>query len=182
MKKLMAAKSSVMFLIACFVIAVFLALKSSSAVLATEIDPQQVCLRECNATCVEECDGNQLCEGLCPGLCEEECSQIGCSPSPSATPTEEPTPTPDPTATPVEEPTPSPLSCSGTQHLDASGRNCVDFAFGGPSGDGGSAAGQVLGATTMPATGSFAENIYLAIMSLGGLFTFKGLKKFFKKA
>jgi len=82
----------------------------------------------------------------------------------------------------VPEPTPTPLACSGTQHLDASGKNCVDYQLGGPGPSTETGGGQVLGATTMAKTGSFAENLYLAIMTLGGLFTFKGLKKSFKKA
>ena len=40
-----------------------------------------------------------------------------------------------------------------------------------------SVGGQVLGASTMAGTGTFTENIYLAIMILGGVLTFKGLKK-----
>jgi hypothetical protein len=80
-------------------------------------------------------------------------------------------------------PEPTPLSCSGDTHLDASGKNCVPYSFGGPGAGG--TGGQVLGATTMAQTGSFLENIYAAIMAFGATLTTKGLKnlkKAFKKA
>ncbi|HTK03667.1 MAG TPA: hypothetical protein VL401_02750, partial [Alphaproteobacteria bacterium] len=41
--------------------------------------------------------------------------------------------------------------------------------------------GQVLGASTMAGTGSFEENLYLGIMGLGGIFSFTGFAKSFKK-
>jgi len=112
-------------------------------------------------------------------------------------PTSTPTGTPSPTIDPCIErqcptPTPDPDVCAniegvqlnvpGDLHLDASGKNCVAYEFGGPQPGGN---GQVLGASTMAETGGFAENLYLAIMTLGGLFTSKGLKNFkkaFKKA
>ena len=37
--------------------------------------------------------------------------------------------------------------------------------------------GQVLGASTMATTGGFEENLYLSIMGLGAILTFKGIKK-----
>lgn len=95
-----------------------------------------------------------------------------------------------PTPTPTEAPFVSP-SCTGDQHLDAAGRNCVSFGVPGPGdpGTGSSAStgtgGQVLGASTMAGTGSFADTLNLAIMIIGGLFTFqgaKGFKKAFKNA
>lgn len=78
------------------------------------------------------------------------------------------------TSTPTPFVTPN---CTGDSHLDASGKNCVSFQLGGPSQSSGTSGGQVLGASTMAATGSFAETFYQAIMGLGGIFTVKGLKK-----
>lgn len=49
----------------------------------------------------------------------------------------------------------------------------------------GGTGGQVLGASTMAGTGTFTENLYLAIMAIGGiitLFGFKNAAKAFKKA
>ena len=51
-----------------------------------------------------------------------------------------------------------------------------DCMPGDPSGTG----GQVLGASTMAGTGSFAENLYLAIMTIGGIITTVGIKNFKK--
>jgi hypothetical protein len=85
----------------------------------------------------------------------------------------------------VPEPTPTPLVCSGDQHLDAAGLNCVSFELGGPPAGGNGPQGQVLGATTMASTGSFTENLNLAIMLLGGTlsaFGIKNLKKASQKA
>ena len=116
--------------------------------------------------------------------CAHEQCETG-TPVPTIDPCDGPCPTESPipteTPTPTEEPTSTPLVCSGTQHLDASGRNCVDYSFGGPGSSTGTGGGQVLGASTMAGTGSFFENLYMAIMSLGGILTFQGLKNF-KKA
>jgi len=111
--------------------------------------------------------------------------------SATATPTQEPCgrecdPTATPTATPTETPveTATSLSCSGDTHLDAAGKNCVPYEFGGPGSSGGTG-GAVLGASTMAQTGSFLENLYAAIMAFGATLTAKGLKnlkKAFKKA
>lgn len=128
-------------------------------------------------------------------------SQSSCLPSatPTAAATSAPTatatatatgvPTASPTSEPTEEPTseptpePTPLNCPEGKHIDASGKNCVEYQFGGPSTTTGGATtqGQVLGASTLAATGTFAENLYLAIMALGGLLTFKGVQIAFKK-
>lgn len=119
--------------------------------------------------------------------------------TPSATPTQEPRT--EPTATPTEAPlaTPTPIgqilgdettdvcaNIDGIQtgvpnglHLDASGRNCVDFSQsgGGDNGGGGqvlgastTAGGQVLGSSTLGATGGDSRQ-YLAYVTiiLGGL-------------
>lgn len=73
-----------------------------------------------------------------------------------------------------------------TYHKDPGTIDCIQYQLGGaPPPSGGAGGGQVLGASTMAKTGGFEENLYLAIMSMGGLFTFKGfkgVKKAFKKA
>lgn len=56
-----------------------------------------------------------------------------------------------------------------------------DCMPGDPGTFGGGTGGQVLGASTMAGTGSFEENLYLAIMSIGGTITAFGLKNI-KKA
>jgi hypothetical protein len=72
--------------------------------------------------------------------------------------------------------------------LDATGKNCVQYEFGGPqssSGGGqvlGTSTGKVLGANTMAKTGGFEENLHLAIMTLGGIFTTFGIRNFKKAA
>jgi hypothetical protein len=96
----------------------------------------------------------------------------------------------EPNQVPVE-PTPTPLTCTGDQHPDGGGVNCVSFTPAGPPPQGpytppqgqvlGASTGKVLGASTLAGTGSFAENLYLAIMALGGIITFAGIKNF-KKA
>lgn len=91
----------------------------------------------------------------------------------------------DPSGTTQSSPTPTPsstpLACSEDQHLDATGKNCVSYQLGGPSGSGGNSGGQVLGASTMAGTGTFEENLYLAIMTLGGTLSAFGIRSF-KKA
>ena len=94
-----------------------------------------------------------------------------------------PTPTVTPTITPTATPVPTtPLNCTGDQHPDASGQNCVSFTPAGPPPEGPYTPpqGQVLGASTMAGTGSFAENLYIAIMGLGGIITALGIKNFKK--
>ena len=82
-------------------------------------------------------------------------------------------------------PTPSiSPNCTGDTHLDAAGKNCVSFQYGGPQATNGGTGGQVLGASTMAATGGFAETLNLAAMTLGGILTSfgaKGLRKASKK-
>jgi hypothetical protein len=79
-------------------------------------------------------------------------------------------------------PVPTPLNCTGDQHPDAAGLNCVSFSQAGPPPQGPYTPpqGQVLGASTMAGTGSFAENLYIAIMGLGGIITALGVKNFKK--
>lgn len=122
------------------------------------------------------------------------------TPTPTATATATVNPTIDPcidrvcetsspTPTPTEIPTPTPLVCTGDTHPDAAGKNCVSFQYGGPSNGGGtsgqvlgtSTTPQVLGASTMAGTGTFTENLYLAIMTLGGTISAFGIKSL-KKA
>ncbi len=96
----------------------------------------------------------------------------------------EPTPTstsiPTPTSTPSEEPTPEvglqdgdvcanidgiQTSVPGDLHLDASGKNCVAYQFGGPpqsSGGTGGTSGQVLGLSATSGSG-LTEAIVSAI-------------------
>ena len=65
-------------------------------------------------------------------------------------------------------------------HLDASGRNCVAFQLGGPPpppSGGAVLAGQVLGATTLGATGGAEENIFLALFALGSILVGTGVRK-----
>ncbi len=84
-----------------------------------------------------------------------------------------------PDGTPAPQPTP--LSCGSDQHLDAGGVNCVTFAVPGEQVGSAGPSGQVLGASTMAKTGSFAESLNLAIMALGGALSALGIKNF-KKA
>jgi len=91
----------------------------------------------------------------------------------------------------VPQPTPTPTTdvCAnidGDQsgvpdglHLDASGQNCVAFQFGGapPPPAGAVLAGQVLGATTLGATGGVEENIFLALFALGSILVGTGVRK-----
>lgn len=73
-------------------------------------------------------------------------------------------------------------------HINATGHECVNFQFGGPQSGGtsggqvlgASTQGQVLGASTMAKTGSFEENLYMAIMGLGAIITIAGAKNFKK--
>jgi hypothetical protein len=59
---------------------------------------------------------------------------------------------------------------------------CREFQMPGPpTGDSSEPQGQVLGASTMAATGSFTENLYLGIMAIGAALTLTGVKNF-KKA
>lgn len=121
--------------------------------------------------------------------------------SPTASPTTTPTSTPEPCredceATPTPAPTPTPgdqcTNLDGFQskvpdgwfQISAGSTICRQFSYGGPPTPGESQ-GQVLGASTMAGTGSFAEYAYLAIMGLGGALTtlgFKNTKKALKKA
>lgn len=78
------------------------------------------------------------------------------------------------TSTPTPSVSPN---CTGDTHLDAAGKNCVSFQYGGPSQSSGTTNGQVLGASTMAATGSFTEALNLAVMTLGGILTSFGARR-----
>ncbi|KKQ92428.1 MAG: hypothetical protein UU16_C0006G0026 [Candidatus Woesebacteria bacterium GW2011_GWA2_40_7] len=98
-------------------------------------------------------------------------------------PTPEPTPTPNPDVCAnidgVQTGVPSGL------HMDAGNVNCVSFSDSNPPEVPYTPQGQVLGASTMAGTGSFAENLYMGIMGVGAILTLKGAKNFkkaFKKA
>ena len=62
-------------------------------------------------------------------------------------------------------------------HLDASGLNCVAFQLGGPPPPSPATAGQVLGASTLGATGAAEENIFLALFALGSILVGTGVRK-----
>lgn len=133
-----------------------------------------------------------ICISPSPSVTPSPTPDPSTSPSPSSTP--EPSQTPEPSVTPTPEcddevcdetPTPTPTpeptpTCSGDQHLDASGKKCVSFEYGGaPSngtGGGGqvlgaSTTGSVLGATTMAKTGVVEDIISLVSMSFGTILT-----------
>jgi hypothetical protein len=125
--------------------------------------------------------------------CPTPTPEISPTPSPEVTPTPSPevTPTPSPEETPTPEvtPEPTPLVCTGDTHLDASGTNCVAYQLGGPPAPPaaggavlGATAGEVLGASTMAKGGSFESNLYLAIIVLGGILTFQGIRSFRKSS
>lgn len=129
------------------------------------------------------------------------------SPEPSSSPTESPSPEPqfhsvcrelscvlvqgagtNSCATDVDcEPaaSPTPQTCTGDQHLGGDGITCVSFSPSGPAPSNGGPTGQVLGASTMAGTGSFTENLFMAIMGLGATLSSAGfvlLKKASKLA
>lgn len=126
------------------------------------------------------------------------------TPTPTASPTgsPEPTPNPDceelkncptpipsasPEATPTPEITDACPNLDGIQedipdgyHYDNDFVNCLQYQLGGPPTGGTSTGGQVLGASTMAGTGTFDENLYMVIMTLGGIITSLGVKSFVK--
>jgi hypothetical protein len=98
-----------------------------------------------------------------------ECEGNGESPSPEATPGGDLCTNIDGVQTSVPD----------GMHINATGHECVNWELGGPQSSNGTG-GQVLGASTMAGTGSFAEDLYLAIMGLGGIITALGIKNFKK--
>lgn len=142
-------------------------------------------------------DLSQSCNlGDCPPDIEDVCENLegvqetvpegyvqnGENCDPEARPTASPTPTPTPTPAPFVPPT-----CTGDQHLDASGRNCVSFGVPGvesPTGGTGgqvlgtsTTGGQVLGTSTMAATGVAQDTLFSLVFILGCLFTSAGVRK-----
>lgn len=127
----------------------------------------------------------------------EDCSQEDGDSTPIPTPMPSPSPTPEdcegqcptPSATPTPEPTPTPgdlcTNMDGFQgnipdgwfQINTDSTFCRQFQYGGAPTPPPATAGQVLGASTMAATGGFMETLYQAIMGLGGILTLKGLKK-----
>jgi hypothetical protein len=85
-----------------------------------------------------------------------------------------PTPTEEPSTSPSATPTPenNVFTNDGGDGLGCAVYDCSGNTI---------SQGQVLGASTMAGAGSFAENIYLAIMTLGGTLSAFGIKGF-KKA
>lgn len=100
----------------------------------------------------------------------------------------------EPLATPTPTPVPSSLACPEGLHVDLSGTKCLAYEFGGPPAPppantqvlgASTTAGQVLGASTMAGTGGFEQNLYAAIMGIGGTLSTLGfvlLKKASKLA
>lgn len=131
------------------------------------------------------------------------------TPTEEPCPTDEPTGTPVPTATPVDSPTATPsgtvmptatsaptdqpvvvatpLSCPENYHLNLQGTACIQFDQAGPAQnndqpqEAGIGGGQVLGASTMAATGIAADGIFNSIFSLGTLLLSMGIMKNGKK-
>jgi hypothetical protein len=106
------------------------------------------------------------------------------SASPEGTPTPEASATPEPSATPSCEERENCPTATPTPTSTPKGDDPLTPA-GPPNAPPYTPSGQVLGASTMAATGSFAENLYLAIMALGGTlsaFGIKNVKKAFQKA
>ena len=70
---------------------------------------------------------------------------------------------------------PNQLVCTGDTHLNAAGDECVRFELGGPPPSGPSTEGQVLGASTLGATGSASEDLYFVLLSLGMILLSTGI-------
>jgi len=212
-QKINAGKASVLVLTAIFVISAFLLGKSLTSVSATtEVcfchnvnhNPHTICTSnqgEINGHSGHVNNGSDTlgaCASPTPIATSTATATATATSTATVTATATSTSSGEPTATPTSEPTTNPdvcLNLDGVQtgvpdglHLGADGTSCVAFSQAGvqdPTGGQPQVQGQVLGASTMAKTGTFAENLYLAIMTLGGLFTFKGLKNFkkaFKKA
>ncbi len=74
-------------------------------------------------------------------------------------------------------PVPTPLSCGGTTHPNADNSQCVDFSIpgGGDQGGGTTSTGQVLGASTLAATGDGNSKLGILLMVLGSALTLGSL-------
>jgi hypothetical protein len=97
-------------------------------------------------------------------------------PLPPNVPTLPPSQTPAPTNNPTPQPTGN--TTTTTSGGGGDGLGCANNDCSGTSSN---PQGQVLGASKMAKTGTFEENLYLAIMTIGGIITFQGLKNI-KKA
>jgi hypothetical protein len=78
--------------------------------------------------------------------------------------------------------TPPPLVCGDNQHLDANGTECVSFSDPGDPGGGTTSTGQVLGASTLAATGDSTSEFGIILMALGSLMTLSSLYAFRKSS
>lgn len=91
-----------------------------------------------------------------------------------------PTPTPTPMPRPSESPTPTPMPTQPPAGGENGGTGGAPFQLGGPPPPP-SVAGQVLGATTLGATGNFSENLFYLIFILGATFSSWGIMKYVPK-
>jgi hypothetical protein len=91
--------------------------------------------------------------------------------------------TPGPSSTPEPTPDPTPLSCGADEHLNASSTQCVkyDMPGGGDQGGGTTSTGQVLGASTLAATGDGNSIMAVLAMILGLTLTATGAVYAFNK-
>ena len=110
-------------------------------------------------------------------------------PPPEPTKTPKPTATPDPSVAPTPTATPNPDVCpniDGIQtslpsdyHFDNDGINCLKFELGGaptpPAIGGANISPQVLGASTMAATGVAVDNIMHTVFGIGSFLTSLGI-------
>lgn len=99
----------------------------------------------------------------------------------------------EPTSTPIATETPNGDVCANIdgiqtsvpegKHLDASGKNCVEFGVPGvpQTTDSSIGGGQVLGTSTMAATGAVSDALFNSIFTLGSLLTSFGIMKNGKK-
>lgn len=100
-------------------------------------------------------------------------------PAPPTKPEPSPPPTPPcndpgcPTPTPSPSPTPTPTP---SENGGNGGTGGAPFQFGGPPPPG--EAGQVLGVSTLGATGAAEENIFFALFTLGSILAGVGVRKF----
>lgn len=133
----------------------------------------------------DSCQLTSPCDGPCPTdtptptpCFNSDQVEVPCpteSPVPTPTPCEifnqdSEFPVPCPTESPTPDPTATPLVCSGDQHANANNTACVSFdqpGGGSSSGGGTTSTGQVLGASTLAATGDGTGSLGLSLMALG---------------
>ena len=95
-------------------------------------------------------------------------------PTPPAPPVITPTPLPTPTSTPTPTPTPTPATPTEESNQGTGG---APFQLGGPPPPP-PVTGQVLGASVLGATGSFEENLFYLIFTLGATLASLGIMKY----